>query len=123
MVATDTKNRVGGTVFVKIDGVQIKCRGTWTLDMGEPKLEAVTGNDGVHGYTETPKPPKLTGEVTPDDARKLARVRNSTITVEWGAGKADALRGAFFTGDGEIDLVTGAQTVEFSALSCEPVKR
>lgn len=122
MVATDTKNRVGGTVFVKIDGVQVKARGTWTLDPGEPKREAVVGTDGVHGYSETPKAPKLTGEVTPDDARKLARVTNQTITVEWGNGKADALRGAFFSGDGEIDLGTGAMQVEFGAMSCEKVR-
>ena len=117
-------NRVAGTVYVKIDGKQVRVRGKWTLNPGEPKREAVVGGDGVHGYTEKPQACYLEGEITPTaelNIRELQNVREASVTVEWGAGKGHVLRGAWFAGDGTIDLEEGSMTVRFEAMSCEPI--
>jgi len=47
--------RVGGIIFLKVDGEGFQSKGNFTYNIGVPKKEAVVGADGVHGFKETPQ--------------------------------------------------------------------
>lgn len=46
--------RVGGVIFVKVDGGQLRAKGEFEYNLGVPKREAIVGMDGTHGYKEDP---------------------------------------------------------------------
>lgn len=124
MAQNDPKNRIGGLLFVKIDGRQVRVRGKFTFGTGVSKKEAVVGLDGVHGYKEMPQVAYLEGEISDTsetDILALQNLRDGTVTFEYGSGKAWALRNAWHAGDNVIDLEEGSAQVRFEALSAAKV--
>jgi hypothetical protein len=117
--------RVGGTIFLKSDGLQLQAKGNFTYDIGKPKKEAVTGFDGVHGFKETPKPAFIEGEITDSldlDLGKLFDTVGATINLELAVGKSIVLRDAWYAGDGTGETEEGNIKVRFEAPSGEETK-
>jgi hypothetical protein len=115
-------SRVGGTLFVAVNGVRLAVRGNWSLNPGRPKREAVVGMDQVHGYKETPQTPFIEGEATvmPDtDVPALLDVRDATITAELANGQVGVLRDAWHAGDGTLQTEEGNLPLRFEGLSME----
>jgi len=44
------EQRIGGTFTLTIDGEPFKVKGSASINLGQPKREAMVGHDGVHGY-------------------------------------------------------------------------
>ena len=108
--------RIGGIVFIKADGVSLQAKGSWTFDPGVNKKEMVAGSDGVHGYTEVPKPARLEGVITDSadlDVEALYSLNDATLTIEFANGKLGVVEEAVYSGDGEATSEAGEIAVEF----------
>lgn len=103
-------SRVGGILYLKIDGNQLKAKGNFTYNLGIPKRESVMGADGVHGFKETPQPAFIEGEITDHstlDLAALLKTEEATATLELNNGKVIVLRDAFYAADGNAQTEEG----------------
>lgn len=117
--------RVGGTVFVKVDGTQYKVKGSWTYNLGQPMREEVVGSDSVHGYTEKPQAPYISGAITDDsetDLKSLLNITGATIQMELANNKIIVLEQAFFSGEGSGTTEEGEVEVKFVGISAEEIR-
>lgn len=115
-------SRIGGTLFVAVNGTRLAVKGNWTIGFGQPKREAIVGMDQVHGYKETPQANFIEGEAsaTPDlDVPALLNVREATITAELANGKVAVLRDGWQAGDGQLGTEDGVLPLRFEGLSLE----
>ena len=56
--------RIAGIAFLKLDGIQFSLRGALTVSPLDTEKEAITGQDGFHGYKEMPKVAFIEGEIS-----------------------------------------------------------
>jgi len=114
--------RIGGTLFVALNGVRLSVKGNWTVGFGQPKREGVAGMDGVHGYTEKVQVPFIEGEATARgevDVPALLNAKDATITAELANGKVAVLRDGWHAGDGQLGTEEGTLPLRFEGLSLE----
>lgn len=120
------QNRVGGIIFLKIDGRQYKAKGDFSYNLGKPMREAVVGADTVHGYSEKPQVAFVEGEITDSANLDLATLVQSdgvTVTLELANSKVIVLNQAWFAGDGTGNTGEGNIAVRFeSALEAEEIR-
>ncbi len=119
------KNRIGGTIALKVNGEIYFAKGNFTYNLGKPKREGVIGADTVHGYKETPQIPFVEGEIT--DRKELSledlvTLDEATITLELANGKVIALSEAWYAGEGTGNTEEGNIACRFEGMSCEEVK-
>ncbi len=117
--------RVGGQLFVKVDGIQQQAKGEFTYNLGALKREPVVGVDSVHGYSEVPQVPKIEGEFTDFadfDLEALLNISDATIVLEVANGKIVVLREAWYAGDGDVATNEGNIQVMFNGISCEEIR-
>jgi len=110
--------RVGGIIYVKVDGQQIMAKGSFTYTLGVPIRKSVVGSDGVHGYSEMPTAGYLEGEATDSLGFSLSdfqSITNATVTLELANGKVIAYNNAVFTGDGTAQTEEGNFKVRFDS--------
>lgn len=110
--------RVGGQIFVKVDGRQVAAKGNWTYNIGNPKNEMVGGADGIHGHTSMPQASKIEGTITDtaeEDVDAVTQIDGETITLELANGKTFVMREAVFTGDGDNTTEQGEVPVTFES--------
>lgn len=116
--------RVGGIIFVKVDGNQYDAKGQFTYNLGIPKREAVIGHDRHHGYKELPQEAYIEGEITDSgtlDVKALMTISDATVTLELANGKVVMLRNAYFSGDGNIQTEEGNIAVRFTGESAKEI--
>ena len=119
------QQRVGGILYIKVNGQQLQVKGSWTLNLGLNKREAVVGADGTHGYKEMPQVAYIEGEITDQaglDLTALFEVSDATITAELASNRVVVFRSAWFAGDGNITTEEGAIEVRFEALGAQEAK-
>lgn len=120
------QNRVGGIIFLKLDGRQYKAKGDFSYNLGKPMREAVVGADAVHGYTERPQVAFVEGEITDSanlDLATLVQSDSTTVTLELANGKVIVLNQAWFAGEGTGNTAEGNIAVRFeSALEGEEIR-
>lgn len=111
-------SRVGGIIRVTVDGTEVRAKGDFTFNLGQPKREAVIGAGYPHGYKETPQVAFIEGEVTDTtdlDLVALVSVTNSTVILELANSKSVVLRGAYYAADGEGTTQEGAVKVKWES--------
>jgi len=116
--------RVGGILFVKANGAQLRAKGSWTYNLGQPKREGIVGADQVHGYKELPQIPMIEGVITDSsqlDVVALLNTKDATLTLELANGKVIVLREAWFAGDGNVTTEEGEIAAKFEGISGEEV--
>ena len=114
--------RIAGIAFLKLDGIQFSLRGALTVSPLDTEKEAITGQDGFHGYKEMPKVAFIEGEISDRGGlslKALQAVTDSTITAELANGKVYVLRDAFCAAAIELDTVDAKTKVRFEGASCE----
>lgn len=119
------KNRIGGTIALKVNGDIYFAKGNFTYNLGKPKREGVIGADTVHGYKETPQIPFVEGEITDRNElslEDLVTLDEATITLELANGKVIALSEAWYAGEGTGNTEEGNIACRFEGMSCEEVK-
>jgi len=116
--------RVGGILFLKIDGELFQAKGEFTYNVNPVKRESVVGQDTVHGFKEEPKALFIEGAITDSDELDLQgfqAIRDATVTLEVANGKTIVLREAFYAADGDVTSSEGEIQVRFEGISGEEV--
>lgn len=111
-----TQSRIGGTVFVYVDGAQYAARGSFKVNATLFSREGVAGQDGVHGFKETPMVPSIEGEITDLgnlSVKSLLAIEESTVTVSLANGKTWILTQAWYAGEASVDTAEGKIGVKF----------
>lgn len=119
------KNRIGGTIALKVNGDIYFAKGNFTYNIGKPKREGVVGADVVHGYKETPQIPFVEGEITDRNEMSLedlVTLDDATITLELANGKVITLSEAWYAGEGTGNTEEGNIACRFEGMSAEEVK-
>ena len=120
-----SKRRVGGIIFVKVDGALLQAKGDFSYNIGEPKKEAVVGQDAVHGFKEEPQVAMIEGSITDNqelDLQALQSTVDATVTLELANGKLIVLREAFYASDGNVSTNEGEIEFRFEGISGEEVR-
>lgn len=111
--------RIGGIIFIKVDGQQLQASGEFTYDIGVPKKEMIVGADGVHGFKEMPIVPFIEGEITDSDEldlEALQRTRDATCTLELANGKVIVVEEAVYAADGTGSSEEGKIAFRFEGI-------
>lgn len=117
--------RVGGVLLFKLDGELHQAKGEFTYDLGVPKREAVVGQDGVHGFKETPKVPFIEGSLTDSDEldlKALQSFRDGTATLELANGKVIVIREAWYAADGNVSASEGEIPLRIEGMRGEEIR-
>ncbi|QPC44006.1 phage tail tube protein [Kaustia mangrovi] len=117
--------RVGGIIYLAINGVNYQAKGAYTYNIGRPKRDGVVGHDAVHGYKELPQVPFIEGEIT--DSGKMALedlldLTDATVTLQLANSKVIVLRDAWYAGEGTGNTEEGNIGVRFEGISGEEVR-
>jgi len=117
--------KIGGLIYLKVDGQLLKAKGSFTFNLGIPKREAVMdAGGGVAGYKETPQVPYIEGAITDYDeldVSQLLKTKDSTVTLDLANGKTIVLRNAYYAADGNVTTEEGEIEIRFEGLSAEEV--
>ena len=112
--------RVGGILYIAVNGERLQAKGSFTYNHGVDKREAVVGSDQVHGFKELPQAPFIEGAITDSDeldVPTLKAVRDSTVTLELANGKVFTLSQAWYAADGDVTTEEGEIQVRFEGIS------
>ncbi|MCP3017961.1 phage tail tube protein [Cupriavidus basilensis] len=86
----DNTNRLAGTANVTVDGKSYMLVGDFEYNPSKFTRQTLSGQDGVHGYSETPRPGSISGTLR-DSAdltvADLNSMTNVTIVAELANGK------------------------------------
>jgi hypothetical protein len=117
--------RIAGTFTISCDGIGRYAEGVFDYGGGFEKREEVMSSNGIAGYKSTPVAPFINGTLIDDGSfslSEIAKMENSTITLDLSNGKQVVLRGAFSTNDDGLKANTDAKiTVKFIGQSLEEV--
>jgi hypothetical protein len=119
------KNRIGGTIALKINGDMYFAKGNFTYNLGKPKKEGVVGSDRVHGYKEVPQVPFIEGEITDRNElnlEDLITLDDATVTLELANGKVIMLREGWYAGEGTGNTEEGNIALRIEGMSAEEVR-
>ena len=119
------ERRVGGIIFIKVDGELFNAKGEFTYNLGLPKREGVVGADVVHGYKETPQVPYVEGAITDQsdlDVEALRKIKDATVTLELANGKVIVIREAWEASDGVGSTDEGELEVRFEGMRGEEIR-
>lgn len=118
--------RLGGVIFLKVNGDLQRAKGNFTYNLGKPTREAVIGSDQrAQGFKETGQAAFIEGEVTDSatlDLAGLLSVEDATITLELANGKVIVLREAWYAGNGNVQTEEGNIALRFEAEDGEEVR-
>ena len=116
--------RIGGILFLTIDGTQYAARGNFSVMPSTVKREGIAGQDYVHGYTEKPVVPSIKGDLSTVPGLSLEGlegITNSTIMCQLANGTTYVLSQAWTVSAFEIDSTEGKVGVEFEGITCDEV--
>jgi hypothetical protein len=113
--------KIAGTAHIKIDGVSYSSSITegYSIKIQTNKPEPIMADDGGIHYKEVPVADTISGTLltTGDfDPMVIVNARNATVQVQLNNGKTAILRNAMFSGDPEIDTMTGTFKCEWSGI-------
>jgi hypothetical protein len=117
--------RIGGTLFLKVDGELFQAKGEFTYNINPVKREMIAGADTIHGFKEEPKVPFIEGAITDSDELDLEgfqAIRDATITLELANGKVIVLREACYAADGDVTHTEGEIQVRFEGITGREVR-
>src|SRR5262245_59988383 len=114
--------RIAGVAYVYVDGQQYPLRGGLTISIDTIERTGVAGQDGVHGFIETPRVPWIEGDFSDLGELSLTVLMamcDATITAELANGKVYVLRNAWTSGAREFDAAEGQATIRFEGMAAE----
>jgi hypothetical protein len=88
-MANDT-NRLAGTAYLSVDGVTYMLAGDFEYNPSKVSRESLTGMDRVHGYSEKPNTPHISGTLRDAGGLSVAALNdmtNVTVVCELANGK------------------------------------
>lgn len=116
--------RIAGVAFLKVDGNIYPLRGNLTVSPSVVERAMLAGQDYIHGYSELPRVPAISGDVSLDPALSMddvERVVDATVTAELANGKVYVLREAACTSALDLNARDGMVRVAFQGVSCDEI--
>lgn len=114
-------NKLTGRVEITVVGLgKLKSREGAKLNTGGVERETVTGDAGVHGFTEKTVAPSVECEISHDGKTSLTSLNaidDATLVFETDTGCQYVLRHAWLTKP--CELGRGAVALKFDAMTCE----
>lgn len=95
-------NRLAGVAFVAINGTSYAIAGQGTYTISGSSREALNGQDGYHGYSEVPRPGRISWQGRDSGGISISALNemaNATVTLELANGKTIIARNATRVGD------------------------
>jgi hypothetical protein len=114
--------RIAGVAYIFVDGRQYPLRGDLTISIDTIEREGIAGQDGVHGFTETPRVPWIEGAISDLGELSLVALQamcDVTVTAELANGKVYVLRNAWTSTPREFAAADGQATVRWEGMSAE----
>ena len=102
--------RRAGIIQLQINGTIQDAKGNFSYNLGQPKREAIVGNDGVHGFKETPQVAFIEGAIT-----------DATVTISLANGKVVELKDAWYAGEGTASSEEAEVPVRFEGDQAEEI--
>lgn len=110
-------NRLAGVAYVTLNGVSYSISGEGTYRPSGSKRESLTGQDGYHGYSETPTPGKISWKGRDSNHVVISALNesaNATVVLELANGKTVIGRNMARVGDPiEVNTEDATFPVEF----------
>lgn len=116
--------RIGGIIFLQINGELKQAKGAFSYSLGVPKKEMVVGADGVHGYKEMPQVPYIEGAITDSsdlDLEALQKVKDATVTIQLANDKTIVLERAVYASEGAVGTEEGEIEARFEGMSAREI--
>ena len=116
--------RIAGIAWYKVDGRIYPLRGNFTVSPSSLERAGLAGQDYIHGYSELPRLPAMSGDVSLDPALSMDDVEqatNVTVTAELANGKVYVLREAWCTSALDLNTREGTVRVTFQGISCDEI--
>lgn len=114
------KNRIAGTVFIKVGSSQLEVKGGVEIPLGTVNRETQMGANAPAGYTETAQKPyvKVTSFVKPDfDIDSIINSDDLTVTAELANGKVYVLSQAYTVDEATFKNDDGTVDLEFNGMA------
>lgn len=111
---------VTGLVKLTVDGVTYRVKGAIDYDLGLPMAEEIIGQDGIHGFKETPKVAYVECEVTDGysyDLKQIINATNVTVVVALNNGKTVTFTNCRQTGEGKVNSEESALTLKWVSMN------
>ena len=114
----DTSRRLAGVAYLTIDGTSYPLVGEAKYSPSTFKRETKAGQDGIHGYSESPNAPYI--EATIRDAHGVTvadfnAMTNSTVVLELANGKVVVGRNMWAVETQEVDTTEASFKVRFES--------
>jgi tail tube protein len=116
--------RIAGIAFLKINGAIYPLRGNLTVSPSVVERAMLAGQDFIHGYSELPRVPVISGDVSLDPQLSMDDVERAvdvTVTAELANGKTYVLREACCTSALDLNTREGTVRVTFQGISCDEI--
>lgn len=117
---------IAGFLEITSNGNIFNAVGNFTLNLGAKKREFLAGPDRVHGFSEKPQVPKISGEVRDSDSlnvtEDILNLKDATVVAHVANGKKYMFESAAYCGDGNIETDEGKIQFECGAMSATEVK-
>lgn len=116
----DNSNRLAGVCYVTIDGANYMAAGDFAYKVSGVKRETLIGQDGVHGYKETPIPGAISGTLRDSGGLSLADINgltSATVVLELANGKTVIGRNMWTVDDQENKTSEGTVDIKLEGPS------
>jgi hypothetical protein len=118
-------DRLGGEFEIKCNGKTIRAVGTFTFTHGGEQREGQVSSRAVDGFTSKERIPGAKGQMRDykgiNTKEDITKIDNATFTAKAGNGKTFILEGAWYSGNGEIDLDMGVINFEFQGIDSDEI--
>lgn len=114
--------RIAGTAWLKVNGGIYPCRGNLTVSPSSVERAMIAGQDYIHGYSELPRVPSISGDVSLDPALSMDDVEatvDATVTAELANGKTYVLREAACVSALDLNTREGSVRITWQGVSCD----
>lgn len=113
--------RVAGIAYLYVDGNQYPLRGNFVVSPSPTERTGIAGQDGVHGYSELPRVPSISGDVTlaPDlSIEDVQAITDATVQADLANGNSYILRNAWCKAAQELNTHDGLTRIVFEGMTC-----
>lgn len=115
---------LAGTATVTVNGTAYQLEGNCTYSPSKVKRETLTGQDGVHGFKETPVPGSIGGSFRDSGGLAVAdfnAMRDATVVLQLASGKQVIGRNMWTVDAQEIKTDEGTFDVKWEGPLVEEV--
>lgn len=120
----DTTNRLAGVAYISVDGKNYMLAADATYSVSKVKRETLSGQSGVHGYSETPIPGSISGTFRDAGSLTVAdfnAMTNVTVMLELANGKIVVGRNMWSVESQEVKTSEATFEVKFEGMTVEEV--